>query len=92
MRGIGCKATMPTADVQRLAELALPDVDGLEVIARLRKRNPDIPIIVLSSRTSSRDEVAALDPGTVTLGSIPVDLDARPVTRDCEEDSDEAAH
>ncbi len=58
-----------------ILDLGLPDIDGLEVIARLRKRTPDIPIIVLSSRTSSRDKVAALDLGAVDYVTKPFNVD-----------------
>lgn len=103
-----------------ILDLGLPDIDGMEVITRLRKRNPDMPIIVLSSRTSSKDKVTALDlgaadyvtkpfnvdelvarlraasrrataavaPGSVTLGSITVDLEARVATRNDGSDGD----
>ncbi len=45
-----------------LLDLGLPDVDGLEVIARLREWTP-VPIIVLSARGKEKDKVAALDAG-----------------------------
>ena len=55
-------------------DLGLPDIDGMEVIARLRNRHPDTPIIVLSARTSSQDKVAALDLGAVDYVSKPFDV------------------
>ncbi len=45
-----------------LLDLGLPDVDGLEVIQRLREWTA-IPILVLSARGKERDKVAALDAG-----------------------------
>jgi two-component system KDP operon response regulator KdpE len=46
-----------------LLDLGLPDVDGVEVIARLRASGFRQPIVVLSSRGDERAKVAALDLG-----------------------------
>src|SRR6266496_4648406 len=43
-------------------DLGLPDLDGTEVIRRVRAFS-DVPIIVLSVREAQRDKVAALDAG-----------------------------
>jgi two-component system, OmpR family, KDP operon response regulator KdpE len=45
-----------------LLDLGLPDIDGVEVLRRLRAFN-DVPVIVLSVRESQSDKVAALDAG-----------------------------
>lgn len=45
-----------------LLDLGLPDLDGVEVIRRLREWSP-VPIIVLSVREREDDKVAALDAG-----------------------------
>jgi two-component system KDP operon response regulator KdpE len=45
-----------------LLELVLPDLDGLEVIRRIRERS-QTPIIVLSARGDERDKIQALDKG-----------------------------
>jgi two-component system KDP operon response regulator KdpE len=45
-----------------IVDLGLPDVDGLEVIRRIREWSP-VPVIVLSARGGERDKVAALDAG-----------------------------
>lgn len=57
-----------------LLDLGLPDLDGLEVIARLRQRDADAAIIVLSARTGSSDKVVALDIGAVDYITKPFDL------------------
>jgi two-component system KDP operon response regulator KdpE len=45
-----------------LLDLGLPDMDGHEVLAKLRKFS-DVPIIILSARDSSVEKIAALDAG-----------------------------
>ena len=44
-------------------DLGLPDVDGFEVIRRLRDTGSAVPIIVLSSRSDEAGKVTALDLG-----------------------------
>ncbi|MGF7148293.1 DNA-binding response OmpR family regulator [Sphingomonas zeicaulis] len=41
----------------------LPDGDGLSLIPPLRRRNPGVPIIILSARSELSDRVAGLDEG-----------------------------
>jgi two-component system, OmpR family, KDP operon response regulator KdpE len=45
-----------------ILDLGLPDMDGEEVIRRLRTRG-DTPIVVLSARQEPEDKIAALDAG-----------------------------
>ncbi|HET6376489.1 MAG TPA: response regulator transcription factor, partial [Methylocella sp.] len=44
-------------------DLGLPDMDGLEVIRRIRESGETLPIIVLSSREKESIKVEALDSG-----------------------------
>jgi two-component system KDP operon response regulator KdpE len=44
-------------------DLGLPDIDGVEVIRRLRHQGSTVPVVVLSSRTDERGKVEALDLG-----------------------------
>jgi two-component system KDP operon response regulator KdpE len=44
-------------------DLGLPDIDGVEVIRRLRNQGSTTPVVVLSSRTDERGKVQALDLG-----------------------------
>jgi two-component system, OmpR family, KDP operon response regulator KdpE len=46
-----------------LLDLGLPDLDGLEVIRRVRGAGRKVPIVVLSSRGDERGKVQALDLG-----------------------------
>jgi two-component system, OmpR family, KDP operon response regulator KdpE len=46
-----------------ILDLGLPDIDGLELLRRLRHRQENLPIVVLSSRGDEAGKVAALDLG-----------------------------
>jgi two-component system KDP operon response regulator KdpE len=46
-----------------ILDLGLPDVDGLELLRRIRHRHDNLPIVVLSSRGDEAGKVAALDLG-----------------------------
>ncbi|TAK97914.1 MAG: response regulator transcription factor [Rhodospirillaceae bacterium] len=56
-------------------DLGLPDMDGFEVIKRLRERGIAIPIIVLSSRTDEAGKVRALDLGADDYVTKPFGID-----------------
>ena len=58
-----------------LLDLGLPDVDGLEVIGRMRQHDPRVPIVVLSARSASHEKVAALDAGASDYVTKPFDVD-----------------
>jgi two-component system, OmpR family, KDP operon response regulator KdpE len=58
----GVLAAAETAPELMLLDLGLPDLDGTEVIARVRSFS-DVPVIVLSVRDRQADKVAALDAG-----------------------------
>jgi two-component system KDP operon response regulator KdpE len=58
--GLALAAAQPPDLV--ILDLSLPDMDGVEVCARLREWT-QVPIIILSVRESERDKVIALDKG-----------------------------
>ncbi len=62
------------ADVVVL-DLGLPDMDGLEVIRRLRDAGETLPIIILSSREAEDAKVKALDLGADDYVTKPFGID-----------------
>jgi two-component system KDP operon response regulator KdpE len=46
-----------------ILDLGLPDIDGLELLQAIRKRDQGLPIVILSSRGDEVAKVAALDLG-----------------------------
>jgi two-component system KDP operon response regulator KdpE len=62
--GMGALEAVRRRDTDLIVlDLGLPDVEGLEVIKRIRYAQSDVPIIVLSSRGDETAKVAALDLG-----------------------------
>jgi two-component system KDP operon response regulator KdpE len=63
-RGMGALEAVRRQDTDLiLLDLGLPDLDGLEVIKRIRYAQSRVPIIVLSTRGDVAGKVAALDLG-----------------------------
>ena len=46
-----------------ILDLGLPKLDGFEVLRRLRRRNPALPVLILSAREKAEEKVAGLDLG-----------------------------
>ncbi len=46
-----------------ILDLMLPRVPGLEVLRRIRAKNPTLPVLVLSAKSELKDRVAGLDSG-----------------------------
>jgi DNA-binding response OmpR family regulator len=63
----GGRAALAAAESVRpavvLLDLGMPDVDGLEVLSRLRAAGDDVPVCVLSARDEVDDRVRGLQAG-----------------------------
>ena len=46
-----------------ILDLGLPDMDGAEVLSRLRKQSPQLPVLILTARDEITDKVDVLDRG-----------------------------
>ena len=57
-----------------LCDLGLPDGDGLDLIARLGRSHPRLPILVLTARDEEADLVAGLSAGAVDYVTKPFRL------------------
>lgn len=57
-----------------ILDLGLPDMDGLDVLAQLRKKKVTIPILVLTARGSVQDKVSGLDAGADDYLAKPFDM------------------
>ena len=57
-----------------LLDLGLPDIDGVEVIHRVRGWS-NVPIIVISARSEDADKIAALDAGADDYLTKPFSVD-----------------
>ena len=73
---------LPVVDIARrkgtdliVLDLGLPDVDGIEVISRIRAAGSAVPIIVLSSRNDEAAKVDALDLGADDYITKPFGID-----------------
>jgi DNA-binding response OmpR family regulator len=57
-----------------ILDLGLPDIDGLDICRRLRARDPDVEILILTARTAEIDVVVGLDAGADDYLSKPFRL------------------
>jgi two-component system KDP operon response regulator KdpE len=58
-----------------ILDLGLPDIDGLELLRRIRDLQGSLPIVVLSSRGDEAGKVAALDLGADDYVTKPFGMD-----------------
>lgn len=62
-----------------ISDVVMPEMGGFDLVARLKEKNPNLPIIMMSSYASETLEEEARSKGAVGLVSKPFKLDA--VTR-----------
>lgn len=55
-------------------DIALPKIDGLSVLRRLRDRKSHVPVLILTARDTLEDRVAGLDLGADDYMTKPFDL------------------
>lgn len=48
-------------------DVALPRLNGLDLLARLRKRGQDLPVLLLTARTDVADRVKGLNLGQTII-------------------------
>lgn len=58
-----------------ILDLGLPDIDGLQVLTKIRKLGLTLPILVLTARGQLSDKVAGLDAGADDYLPKPFELD-----------------
>lgn len=58
-----------------LTDLAMPDVDGMKVLERLRAQDPSVPVLMLTAHGSERVAVAAMKAGAHDYLPKPFDPD-----------------
>jgi len=46
-----------------ILDLGLPDIDGISVLKRVRKKHADLPVLLLTARSGLDDKIAGLDSG-----------------------------
>jgi DNA-binding NtrC family response regulator len=58
-----------------LLDMAMPGLDGVETLKRLKDTTPDIQVIVLTGRATMAQAVEAMKAGALDLIEKPADLD-----------------
>lgn len=58
-----------------IVDLMMPEIDGIGVISEIRKRDPKIPLMVISAKDQVREKVKCLSMGVDDYLSKPFDLD-----------------
>jgi two-component system OmpR family response regulator len=58
-----------------LLDMMLPDIDGIEVVRRLRAAASDVPVLFLSARDDVEDRAAGLNAGAQGYLTKPFSLD-----------------
>jgi DNA-binding NtrC family response regulator len=58
-----------------VSDLALPDIDGIEVLTRLRQSNDQVPVIIVTAFGSIETSVKAMKAGAYDYITKPLDLD-----------------
>lgn len=57
-----------------ILDMGLPEMDGAEILRRLRQRNVKVPVLILTARDKIEDRVQGLDSGADDFLAKPFDL------------------
>ncbi len=57
-----------------ILDMGLPDMDGAEILSRLRQRKNKVPVLILTARDNVQDRVLGLDMGADDYLTKPFDL------------------
>jgi two-component system response regulator AtoC len=58
-----------------LSDLSMPGMDGLELLAAVRERRPDMPFVIITAHGNERVAVSAMKQGAHDYLTKPVDID-----------------
>jgi DNA-binding NtrC family response regulator len=58
-----------------VVDLKMPRLDGLELLRQVKKKHPDIQVIILTGHGSTQDRLAAISLGAFAFMEKPVDFD-----------------
>ena len=59
-----------------ILDLKMPEMDGMEVLKRLKNKNPDIQVILLTGNATVQKGIEAMKLGAMDLIEKPVDISA----------------
>jgi len=57
-----------------ILDIGLPDIDGIEVLKRIRQFNKTLPVLMLTARSSLTDKITGLDSGADDYLSKPFEM------------------
>ena len=57
-----------------ILDIGLPDIDGISVLKKLRKKHSELPVLLLTARDSLDDKVLGLDSGADDYLAKPFDM------------------
>ena len=58
-----------------ILDIGLPDISGIDVLKRIRPKNPELPVLLLTARDDIKDKVIGLNAGADDYLTKPFDID-----------------